>query len=98
MGIVIKPHRIYIHNRTKASFYKKIRDWNAIIEEKKYNLTKNDTEKFLAGINSYLGLLKHYKTYKLRKKMLTKNISPHFWNYFSVSENYDKITIISQKL
>jgi len=98
LGAVIKPHRIYIQNRIKGNFYKKIRDWNAVFEEKKYNLTKNDTEKFLASINSYLGLMKHYKTYKLRKKMLTENLSPHFWNYFSVSENYGKITTISQKL
>jgi len=94
LGTVIKPNRIYIHNRTKTNFYKKIRNWNNIIEEKQGKLSKDDFNKFLASINSYLGLMKQHKTYNLRKKMLTENLSPEFWAHFSASEKYGKITII----
>lgn len=93
LGTVIKPRRIYIQNRTKGNFYKKIQYWNDFMEEKRYNLTKEELNKFLASVNSYLGLMKHYNTYRLRKKMLTENLSPYFWNYFSVSEKCDKISI-----
>jgi hypothetical protein len=36
-------------------------------------------------MNSYLGILKHYKTYKLRKAMLFKNLSGWWWNYVYLS-------------
>lgn len=42
-------------------------------------------------MNSYLGMMKHYNTYKLRKKMLTPNLSAHFWNYVYISDNYGKL-------
>ena len=32
-------------------------------------------------MNSYLGIMKHYKTYKLRKGILFKNLSAWWWNY-----------------
>jgi len=93
LGTEIKPHRIYIQNRTKGNFYKKVRYWNAYLEEKQYNLEKQEIEKFLASMNSYLGLMKHYSTYRLRKKMLAQGFSPEVWNYFHVTGKYDKITI-----
>ncbi|MDD4748257.1 MAG: hypothetical protein PHW19_13350 [Salinivirgaceae bacterium] len=36
-------------------------------------------------MNSYLGIMKHYKTYKLRKGMLFKNLSGWWWNYVYLS-------------
>jgi len=91
LGAVIKPYRIYIASRTKGNFYKTIQQWNELIREKK-KLSKEEQQMFLSSINSYLGILKHYKTYKLRKKMLLNDLSVYFWNYFypevSGSNNY----------
>lgn len=56
-------------------------------------MSKKDNEKFLASMNSYLGLMKHYKTYKLRKKMLLEGFSPEIWDHFRSSEKYDKIIL-----
>ncbi len=47
--------------------------------------------KFLSIINSYLWFLKHYKSYKVRKKLLLQNIHPSFWNHFYISWGYSKI-------
>ena len=91
LGVVVKPYRIYIGNCTKGSFYQKIRYWNAFIREKR-QLTKEDLEEFLSSMNSYLGLMKHFQTYKLRKKML-KNLSAYFWNYVYISGGYGKIVL-----
>jgi len=95
LGTVIKPYRIYIKNQVKGNFYKKIQYWNKFLAEKQGKLNKEDCSQFLSSINSYLGILKHYATYKLRRKMLTKNLSPDFWKYFNYSKDYDKITLNS---
>ncbi len=94
LGAAIKPYRIYIRNRTKGSFYKKIQYWNNFLIEKRRlgtKFTKENTEQFLSSMNSYLGMMQQYNTYKLRKKMLEQNLSVYFWNYFYISNNYSKL-------
>ena len=90
LGTVIKPYRIYIRNQTKGNFYKKIRHWNNFFKKER-NLTKEDFGKFLASMNSYLGIMGQYNTYKLRKKMLTENLSAYFRDYVYLSNNYSKL-------
>jgi len=94
LGTIIKPYRIYIRNRIKGNFYRKIQYWNNFLSRKRYQLTSTDVKQFLSSINSYLGIMKHYNTYKLRKKMLTKNLSSHFddYDYICISSDYDKLT------
>jgi RNA-directed DNA polymerase len=98
LGAVIKPYRIYIANRTKGNFYQTIQNWNLLIRERK--LTKDEEEKFLCSINSYLGIMrpckasqqgKHYKTYNLRKKLLRAGLSAYFYNTFTIGKNYLKL-------
>ena len=94
LGIAIKPYRIYIRNRTKGSFYKKIQYWNNFLMEKRHlrtKFTKEDTNQFLSCMNSYLGIMANYNTYKLRKKMLRQNLSAYFWNDFYISNHYSKL-------
>lgn len=81
LGVIIKPYRVYIRNRIKGNFYKKIKAWNNYLKEKENKLSKEEARKFLSCVNSYLGLMKHYKTRKIRRKMLAKNLSVYFWNY-----------------
>jgi len=90
LGTVIKPHRIYIKNRIKGSFYQKIQYWNNLLLKKQYKFTKKDIKQFLSSINSYLGIMKHYNTYKLCKKILTQKLSVHFRNYIYTSSDYGK--------
>lgn len=57
IGAIIKPNRIYCSNRSIAKFQNKIN--NAEVNEH-----------LVASINSYLGLMGHYSTYHIRKKMI----------------------------
>ena len=94
LGTAIKPYRIYIRNRTKGSFYKKIQYWNNFLMEKRRSqskFTKEDTNQFLSSINSYLGIMANYNTYKIRKKILRQNLSAYFWNNFYISNHYSKL-------
>ncbi len=83
LGVVIKPHRITCGKRIKGNFYNAIAKQNRIACAGKP--TKQEQAVFLASMNSYLGILKHYSTYRLRKKMLIKHMSIWWWNlvYFS---------------
>lgn len=99
LGVVIKPHRIYIRNRTKGNFYKKIQYWNNFLMQKQGKLSEEDLKKrFLSSMNSYLGIMKHHNTYKLRKKMLVQNLSAYFWNHVYISSNYSKLVLKIQKV
>jgi len=86
LGVSIKPHRIYIDKRSKGNFYKKIRDWNNHLVKNNNTLSQEDIKRFIAVINSYLGLMKHYKTQKLRQKMFDQ-LSVYFWNYVYIKGN-----------
>ena len=94
LGTVIKPHRIYIQNHIKGNFYRKIQHWNNFLVKEGRGLTSQDIRQFLSSLNSYLGLMKHYNTYKLRKKMLVQNLSTHFRNYVYILNDYGKVAKI----
>jgi len=91
LGVFIKPHRIYIGKKTKHNFYEKIRGWNVAEEKNVEIMEKWKLEKFIACVNSYLGIMKHYKTHRLRRKMVDKNLSPWWWNYVYLSGDIYKI-------
>lgn len=91
LGTVIKPHRIYIANRTKGNFYSAIKELNEIVKDHKP--AKEDNQIFLSRMNSYLGIMKHYRTYKLRKEILQKNLSGWWWNQVYLTDAYSKFIL-----
>jgi len=91
LGVIIKPYRIYIRNQTKGNFYKKIKYWNNFLAERQYKLNEESLKQFLSSVNSYLGIMKHYNTYNLRKRTLIQNLSAYFWNHVYISNNYSKL-------
>lgn len=91
LGTVIKPNRIYIANRTKGNFYAAIKKQNAVVQKAKPS--KEAQHQFLSSMNSYLGIMKHYKTYRLRKKMLFKNLSGWWWTQAYLSGGVAKFVL-----
>ena len=89
LGAIIKPHRIYVANRTKGNFYEAIEKQNKVVRENKP--TKEEQAAFQSSMNSYLGIMKHYKTYKLRKKMIRNDVSG-WWENIFYAKNYEKFT------
>ena len=89
LGAVIKPNRIYIANRTKGNFYNAIQKQNIIARDHKP--TRQEQKNFQAVMNSYLGIMSHYKSYKLRKGMIFKNLNGYWWNYVYLSGGIKKI-------
>ncbi|MCL2040754.1 MAG: reverse transcriptase/maturase family protein [Bacteroidales bacterium] len=91
LGVIIKPFRLYIANRTKGSFYAAIERQNEIAGE--HRPTKEEQKYFQSSLNSYLGIMKHYKTYTLRKRMLFKYLSAWWWNHVSLKGGYLKFVL-----
>jgi len=91
LGTVIKPNRIYIANRTKGNFYNAIEKQNKIIQDHKP--TKEEKAAFLSSMNSYLGIMKHYKSYKLRKRMIFKRLSGYWFNHVYLSGGIAKFVL-----
>ena len=54
-------------------------------------LCKTELSHVLSSVNSYLGILKHYDTYRLRKSMLLNNLSAYYYNLLYISGNYGKM-------
>ncbi|HHB78398.1 MAG TPA: hypothetical protein ENK85_04110 [Saprospiraceae bacterium] len=91
LGAVIKPHRTYIATRTKGNFYTAIQKQNAIANDHKP--TKSEQQEFIASMNSYLGIMKQYKTHRMRKKMIFKNLSAWWWNYVYLTGGISKFVL-----
>ena len=77
IGAVVKPGRIYIGNRTKGNLYQKLREYN-LMAKNNPNYAEH-AEHFVASINSYLGFMIHYSSYKIRHKMIWGMVAPEWW-------------------
>jgi hypothetical protein len=86
-----RPLGRYIANRTKGNFYKAIQAQNFIAHD--HEPTKEDKKNFLSSMNSYLGIMKHYKTYNLRRKFLIKHLSPAWLKYVYYKNNACRIVV-----
>lgn len=93
VGTYIKPFRIYVGKRCKANFYKKVKVWNERFEKLKIKPSLHEKMLFRANINSYLGLMKHYNTYKLRKKIISSSQASSMVDDFIFPENLGKVFI-----
>ena len=89
LGAVIKPHRIYIANRTRGNFHDAIRQQNRTVQDHKP--TPHQIHNFLCSMNSYMGILKHFKTYRFRKQLLFNHLSGWWWNYVYLSGGLSKL-------
>ncbi|HAU0159893.1 TPA: hypothetical protein PNO09_002146 [Legionella pneumophila] len=89
LGVILKPHCIYAGRRIKGNFYEAIQHHNQVAKDHKP--TKEEQMAFLCSINSYLGILSHYQTYRLRKGMLKKYLSIWWWNLMFSSNGCAKL-------
>lgn len=94
IGAVILPNRIYIANRTKGNFYNAIAKQNLVVQNRKP--TKAEQEALLSSFNSYLGIMKHYSSFNLRKQMIYKNkngLSGQWFNYLCLNGGIAKFVL-----
>ena len=87
LGVIIKQRRIYTGPRIKHGFYQKAK--LATLKPTKNNSLKNDS----AWVASYLGLLKKYQTFNLRRKMINNPQTQLAFKKLKIKAagNYDRI-------
>ena len=76
LGATIKPHRTYISNRAKKHFINCIHRWRVYLEGRTPNA--RELQHLSSAINSYLGVLGHYRAYNIKKKILLDNKDSSF--------------------
>lgn len=89
LGTVIKPYRTYISARTKTNFIRSVTKYNQQTENQLP--TTALLKQFISGMNSYLGIMIHYKTAKLREKIVKTRISAVWWRFFFAMGRYRKL-------
>jgi retron-type reverse transcriptase len=96
LGAYIKPNRMYVGNRTKGKFLRFVGETNNWVENRTNNRAKNMAEnraknisplrmpeQIRATVNSYLGLMRHFASYNIRKKALLERTHGLFrYGYF----------------
>lgn len=95
IGHVIKPRRIYIGNRTKGNFYEKVVKEHRIFYNETFTL--NELEHFVSSMNSYLGFMKSYATFNIRKKILSNEYMIPFYKYGYINASHCKLIISNKK-
>lgn len=84
LGAFIKPYRSYISNSTLKRIKKKI------LQMQNNGINKDPTN----SINSYLGVLSHYSSFKLRKELFSK--VTELYKYGIFNKTYTKFIPLSK--
>lgn len=96
IGAVLKKDRKYIANRSKGNFFQKVK---ALTDEllKQEKVHETPSEEFLthavSSFNSYLGFLKHYMTFKIKKKIFISEMFKPWLKYIYYNDNLTKVSI-----
>jgi hypothetical protein len=90
LGCFIKPSHIVINHRTLKNFKKMLFNYNKMVIDHKPD--KNERNAFISSVNSYLGILRHYKTYRQRQHIIKKYISSFWYKHITIySDKFEKI-------
>lgn len=68
LGCVVKGDRVYIGNRVVHSLLAKVR-WHNRVLGTSAALRRRHAERFANLLNSYLGLMRHFRTYNIRRRV-----------------------------
>jgi len=89
LGCFIKPTHSVANFRILNNFKASIIKHNKVAE--KHKPTKNECSTFISSVNSYLGILKHYKTYFIRSSLLKNTISSFWFKQIAICGKSEKI-------
>ena len=95
VGGMIKPGRKYVSRRTVGRLFAKIHKYNALLSD---NVKPDYTEleEMLACMNSYLGMMRHYQSEGLFRKML-RRITPQWYRYAYLSKRANQVKLVHKK-
>ena len=80
LGGFITPYCIAVDKRTRKKVCRKFQEMDK--NNKKGSITVEEVLKYRATINSYLGILSHYRAYNLKKELIFKYQFPYTYGYY----------------
>lgn len=90
VGGVIKPNRKYIGNRTVGNLYSMMRiNIENHPKDKKFNEYENNY--ILKSMNSYLGYMRHFNSYNIRKKVANGETFKRMNSYLKFNKSLTKV-------
>jgi RNA-directed DNA polymerase len=93
LGAIIKPGRSYVANRAKGNFYNSLKIAEQDLDRLPIEaLDVERRRKYVSTLNSYLGLFAHHKSYRLRRKIMSRDIKG-WWRYVYAGGGLTKVTI-----
>jgi len=93
LGAIIKPGRSYVANRAKGNFYSSLKIAEQDLDRLPIEaLDAERRRKYVSTVNSYLGLFAHHKSYRLRRKIMSRDIKG-WWRYVYAGGGLTKVTI-----
>ena len=90
-GAIIKKDRIYINNRTVHKFESVLIKWYYFIikcNENNQEITYENIKHYVDSVNSYLGMMIHYSTFNIRKRLLTSKYIQPYLDYIDIDNSY----------
>lgn len=91
LGCYIKPNYTVSSFRVKHNFTSVLKDMEALAEVRKP--LAEEKKHFQASINSYLGILRHYSTYRFRRTRLVQYMSPNMRKWLNVAAACEKVVL-----
>ena len=95
VGSVIKPGRKYISSRTMGNFHRKLFHQNKLVESGRL-LTDDEVRKFVAVVNSYMGMMLHFQSGRHFRRFLNR-LSPLWYKYVYICKRDRKVKLIARK-
>ena len=90
LGAYMKPYVKYVERRCKTSFYALVEQING---ELSLEVPSDETLHHMRSkVNSYLGILSHFSSFKLRSKILS-GFDDLFYHYFMLDKNLSKVVL-----
>jgi len=90
IGAVLKSGRKYVSNRTVGNFFSAIERFNRLADKEGY--VESHAVDFACSMNSYLGFLRQYSTYAIRRKA-AKRIDERWWKVCYISGHFEKLSV-----
>ena len=91
LGAVIKPNRVYVGKRTKGNFYDSIMRHNAVVAG--HVPSSAERAAFRASMNSYLGVMGHFDSRRLRRSMVGQHVRG-WWKYAHTNGDVSKFVLL----
>ncbi len=94
IGSMVKRGRMYIGNRTKGNMYQRLK---CIADGFKRKMdgnglpTREEVDRMISVVNSYLGLMRHFRTYNIKKRLFGRPFMRYILMFCDCTEGYGKV-------